>query len=157
HRCIDYDLAHKNWSALTMRLLNTTYVLDDQKRLAAEDRTLRLSLALAIARDIAVDILRCQIDMLGLATTLHDWTAAERAWEQIETLGRDWDRELYPPGRAEIAYVAYRLEHGDLAEAHLVAAERLSEAGRSRLVIRNCHTLRAEWYMESKQWTRAIE
>jgi len=118
---------------------------------------------------------RCDLPALDLSTLLADpgriflacfyrfqWLSivgrAEEAtelWQRLDSMGRDWPRGLYRPGRAEFALATFHFWQGTLTKQLLENAQKLAQAGKNRVAVRAIHRLRGEWQIEREEWALA--
>ena len=151
------DLQRENWSEMRTGLSNIAYTLRGQNRLAKAESYWRFALDIATLRDNEEDLFCSRIDLFAQFTIFNQRKDAEAMWQLLDPMGRNWSRSIYRSGDAECLYAEFLFRQGDLKEKHLVWAEQLAQAGRSRAVIRDLHRLRGEWQLEKGQWALAAE
>ena len=79
-------------------------------------------------------------------------------WNLLDPMGRDWPRNVYRPGDAELARLEVMLfPQGRLTEEDLAAAERLARTGQNHTAIRILHRLRGEWRLARGEHALAVE
>jgi hypothetical protein len=148
---------HVTWDDVGVDLLNISISLGTLNRLAKREHCRLLALDIAVLTDNKPAIFSARLSLFHHFLSIGHLGRAEEIWHLLDPMGREWSRSKYVPGGAEHAYVWFRLYRGDLMEEHLAQAEQLARAGKSRLIIRDLHLLRGEWYMEQRQWARAAD
>ena len=146
-----------HWHDLSITLSNISLTLSKRNRLAQDDRCRLLNLNLATVTGNDEVIFSARLDRFTQLAMIGRWDDAQTVWELLDSMGRDWSRSTYRPGSAEYLYAAFRFQQGDLTEAHLVAAERLAEAGKNRATVRDLHRFRGEWRLQQGEWALAAE
>jgi hypothetical protein len=154
---LQVELKRSNINGLRVILTNMGHLLAEQDRLARADELSLLKLELAELLDNSDELFRARLDRFWQLAEIGRWEAADAMWWALDRMGRDWPRSLYRPGEAERAYAYFQFWRGRLREEHLIIAEELAHAGRNRLSIRSLHALRAEWYLERREWELAVE
>lgn len=148
-------LRSEHWSTLHANLVNISFTLVDQNRLARTDRCLTLSLELAKATGNDEEIFASQHSRFDQLVLLGRWAEAETVWDLVERMGRDWPRAVYRPGNAEASYAFYRFLRDEAREEDFTRAQELARAGKNRFTVRSMHWLRAEWHIARHQWANA--
>ena len=151
------NMKYQDWRNTLVTLGNISITLYKQNRFAMSERYLLLGLdllALTGDKDILFNMRLRQLRVLSAKGL---WAEAKAMWLLLDPMGRDWPRALYRPGEAEFVYAELQLYHGTLNEAHLVSAEALARAGKTRFIIRQLHLLRGKWQIEQSEWTLAAE
>jgi hypothetical protein len=148
-------LKRSRWDEASVFLFNISLNLADQNMLA---RTLRANtLVLDVANlcgDQDVLFLGRLVNFVHQGRIGH-WASAEATWQQLDSMGRDWPRRIYRPGRAEHDFANFQFWRVALQEDHIAAAERLAMEGKNRTYIRKLHTLRGTWRLEQGNWVLA--
>jgi hypothetical protein len=148
-------IQQKHWRLATIRLSNIALTLSDQNRLAKSERYRHLAHDLATLFNDDEQLFSTRLHLFNLLVQLGKWEDAETMWQLLDPMGRAWSRLVYRPGNAELCYAQFRFLQGDLQEEHLVHAEQLAKADRSRKTIRYLHRLRGDWQLEQCQWALA--
>jgi hypothetical protein len=146
------DLQREDWYGLHARLCNISSNLIDQNRLARAVRVNALALDLSALLDDQGRLFRSRLCVFCDQVQLGQWAEAESAWQLLDPMGRDWPRNIYRPGKAELEYAQLQFYRGTLGEAQLATAERLAAEGKNRMEIRNLHRLRGVWRLEQGEW-----
>ncbi|HET9767314.1 MAG TPA: DUF4062 domain-containing protein [Thermoanaerobaculia bacterium] len=149
-------LRNGDWANTVVCVLAMSNLSEARNRPARADHLLTIALDLASL----VDASRLFVSRLNRFTLLANTgrhEEAEAMWRLLDPMGRDWGRNIYRPGEAELAYAEFRFLRGNLEEHHLIVAEQLAAAAKSRTTLRRLHRLRGRWYLEARDWTRAAE
>ena len=150
-------LETKKWQPARMCISNISLVLNNQNRLAQEEKWILLALNLSQLMDKSEEIFRAQLDWFSYLVTLGKYPEAEGMWRLLDPMGRDWARHSYRPGMAEYQYAVLLLIQGSLTEEHLTWADTLARNGKDRGIIRDLVELRGAWRLEQRQWELAAE
>lgn len=148
-------LAQRNYKSVRVKVSNLAGVLVLQNRLALNERYSRLSLELAELLEDPEEIFIARFSMFKSLAIVGRAAEAERMWQLLDPMGRDWHRSIYRPGDAERSRAQFKFERGTLVEDDLVRAEQLASTGRNRRVVRMLHKLRGEWLLQRSEWARA--
>ena len=146
-----------SWSDVRNSLTNLGMVLDDQNRLARSESCRALALELAELIDDTEDIFIARLYTFERLADAGRVADAERMWESLDPMGRNWSRSQYRPGNAETRYARFQLDRKTLTEEHLVRAEQLARSGRNRRIVRVLLALRGEWLLRRGEWARAAD
>lgn len=147
----------ESWNEVCIRLTNAAFTLIDQGRRAEGEHCLLLALDLVVLAEYDEVLFAARLGRFAQLTETGRWTEAEATWQLLDPMGRDWHRNLYRPGDAELWYAVFRFYRGDLTEEHLARAEQLAREGRNRARIRSLHWLRGEWRLRQMEWALAAE
>ena len=117
-----------------------------------------LALRLAEAQTFSADLFRARLNYFEVLAVTGHWDEAEKTWNLLNRMGRDWPRNLYRPGGAEQSCLEFMLfPLGRLTKEDLAAALRLARSGQNRKAIRRLHRLRGEWRLSRGEHARALE
>lgn len=130
-------------------------IFAEQNRLARCDRYIRLALELAELIGSKEHLFHSRYTYFAQLAERGLWADAEAIWQDLDPMGRDWQRSLYRPGMAEEAYARFQFLRGRLTDGHLTRAEQLARSGRNRRSVRSLHELRAEWLLQRHEWALA--
>ena len=148
-------LATKDWVGAATGLRNISRTFKDQNQLANALRVDNLALDLATLCDDHNGSFMGRLFLFVDLVQLGQWTEAAGTWELLDTMGRDWPRNVYRPGMAEHAYLKFQFRQGHLQEAQLATVERLATEGKNRGTVRDLHWLRGAWRLEQGAWALA--
>jgi hypothetical protein len=151
------SLRLEDWGLTLSSMLNIAVTLSDQNRLAKSESYSRFALDVANLINNKEDIFLEQLDLFAQLGELGQWKEAQEMWQILDPMGRDWSRNLYRSGEAELYYARFRFWQGELREEHLAQAEQLARAGRNRALIRSLYRLRGEWQLEQGHWALAAD
>ena len=127
----------KNWRQVYVNLVNISVIFDNLNRLAPSERYSMLSLRLAEALDSPDLVFRARLSQFEVLAVAGSWDKAEEMWNLLDPMGRDWPRQIYRQGSAEISRLAFLLfPRRCLTEEDLTAVEHLARVGQNRRVIR---------------------
>lgn len=154
---LEIDLKQKSWHDIRVDLTNLAKVLDEQNRLAQSERCLALALELAELINNPEDLFKARLVTFERFAQTGRMADAERIWQSLDPMGRNWSRAQYRPGDAELSHARFQLDRGTLTEEHLVRAERLARSGRNRNGVRSVHAVRGQWLLQQGEWTRAAD
>ena len=151
------DHSHERWAGLHSSLDGVGSELSFLNHLASRARLHELAgrLARALGSNIALFISllrRLRIHMISGARE-----EAERALEELESTNRNWPRGQYRPGQVELIFAEHLYLTGRLSKQVLLDAERVAEAGRSRLVRRGLQHLSGWFAMNRGDWEGAAK
>ncbi|MEQ1903751.1 MAG: hypothetical protein ABL888_06180 [Pirellulaceae bacterium] len=149
------ELATPNYRGANTRVRNISRNLCSRSLVAKALRVDALALDLATVRedDEAIFIGRL-FQFLG-QSRLGQWRVAEANWRLLDSMGRDWSRNVYRQGDAEEYFARFQFWQGTLQEEHLTAAATLAEQDGNRVTLRNLHRLRGAWRLEQGEWALA--
>lgn len=108
---------------------------------ACQGHSLRLAEALGEGSELFQALLS---DFLG-ASLVGDWPRAEASWARAERLGRNWPRDMCPPGEQESLRAANLWCQGKSPREPLAMAERLARDARARSVLLRVLQVRGEF------------
>jgi hypothetical protein len=151
------NLSSEVWSEVRNTITNTMVTLRGQNRLRASLRCGTLALDLATALNESEDIFIAKLSLFDTISALGQYAQAQAMWDELDPMGRDWQRAQYRPGRAEQAYAKFRFVKGDVTEDHWQKALDLATKGCNRVTIRRGHALRGQWRAERGEWGLAAE
>ncbi|MDB6024178.1 MAG: hypothetical protein JWM68_401 [Verrucomicrobiales bacterium] len=118
-------------------------------------RVTALSLELATLIESQQDIFKARLAAFSHQSDSGQWVDAAATWAVIDPMGRNWSREIYRPGYAELLYADFQFNQGTLQEEQLAKAESLAAEGKDRSFIRWGHRLRGNWRLEQGEWALA--
>jgi hypothetical protein len=150
-------LRDESWIEVNNSLQNITHILLNQNRLGKADGGSSLSLDLATLINDKQQLFLSRLDRFNLLRTIGLWADAQALWDQLDPMGRDWERSAYRAGTAESCYACFHFWQGSLNEEHLARAEQLARIGKNRPDLRRLHSLRGEWRLERGEWLLAAE
>ncbi len=150
-------LNQENWGALRTILSNISIDLVRENRLAEGECCSLLALDISYLRDIKEDIFIAMLLNFGVLAQIGKWKDAEKMWQLLDPMGRDWPRINYRPGDAEFSRALFNFWQSELKAEHLDNVEQLAEAGKSRIKIRRLHSLRGEWHLDQGQYAPAMD
>jgi tetratricopeptide (TPR) repeat protein len=145
----------KDWAGLSISLSNLGACLRNQNRLAQSNRCRDLNLSVAELMGGSADIFRARLECFGTSSLLGEWEKAEKLWNLLDTMGRDWGRATYRLGNAEQWYARFLFWQGRLSEEGLLRTELLASEGKDRKIIRSLHNLRGQWHVKRSEWEPA--
>ena len=138
-------LEAEDWTNTAASLGNISNNLTAQNRLAQAFRTNSYALEVATLNEGKEMVFRGRVLLFADQSRLGQWAEAAATWSLLDPMGRDWSRNSYRPGQAELLYAQFHFWQGSLEEAHLAEAERLAAEGKDRTTIRALHRLRGDW------------
>jgi hypothetical protein len=144
-----------DWASVGTEISNIAISLNRSNRRAAQERAYVVGLALAECLDLQQALFTARLDFFSYLSSVGRLTEAEKLWEVLDPMGRDWDRAIYRAGTAEMHFARHQFRSGGLREESLDKAEALARAGKNRPVIRELHSLRGEWCLGRTQWELA--
>lgn len=147
-------LARDEWRGVSVSIRNIAECL----REAHLAKALRLTiLALDLASVIGENshIFKSLLWLFDVHNRLGMWDEAAESWRRLDAMGRDWPRELYRQGEAELRFAVGQFFHSSLREEDLAVAASLAEEGHSRSVLRMVYRLRGMWRLEHRDWAQA--
>jgi tetratricopeptide (TPR) repeat protein len=144
------------WQLVSIGLRNLAGI-SMQTHPARSSRLLNLALDLANALNEEAHVFKSLLWLFEIHIILGRWDEVAATWQQLDVMGRDWPRELYAPGDAELRFAMAECYQGRLREEHLAATAASAEAGQSRLVQRQVHRLRGLWHFDQENWTEAVD
>lgn len=148
----------RNWNNVRISLSNLSEDFRGLNRLALSERYSMLSLRLAEALDDPKHLFRARQRHFEVLAVTGRRDEAEEMWNLLDPMGRDWPRNVYRPGDAELARLEVMLfPQGRLTEEDLAAAERLARTGQNHTAIRILHRLRGEWRLARGEHALAVE
>ena len=145
----------QRWESIIEYLIGLSVICWDLHRLAKQERCCLLALEIAGPTEHHYPLFSARLFHFGFLTHVGRWKDAETAWHALNSMNRDWPRELYVPGTVEYAYALFKYYRQELTEEHLVAAEQLAITGKARRLIRGLHELRGEWELTQGRWSLA--
>ncbi len=149
-------LDQQYWNDIYISLSNCAANLCNQNRLAPGERV--FGLALELAEDLDEQTLFAgRLDAYRIYVATGRMDHAERMWEALDPMGRDWSRTMYRPGSAELLRARCLFEQGTLTADDLRQVEQIATAGRSRENVRGLYRLRGEWLADRGQWAAAAD
>jgi tetratricopeptide (TPR) repeat protein len=151
------DLKSEDWLGVTTRLKNIALTLEDQGRLAKQEFCILLAMEFAAITENKTDKFRTCLDRFSQLTTIGQWEEAEKIWQHLDGMGRDWPRDLYHSGKAEYCYAKFRFQRGDLVESLIFDAEKLAREGLAHRTVVQVLGLRGEWQLQQGQFAEAEE
>jgi tetratricopeptide (TPR) repeat protein len=150
-------LRAKHWGGVITRLGNASWISYSQNWLARVDRCVLLGLNLAKLVGDDDDKFITLLRRFSYLAEIGEWATAQSIWESIDSMGRNWPRNIYRPGDAECQLARLHFWQGDLSEEQLAHAERVTHEGKNRYMVRTLHVLRAEWHSQKNEWALAAE
>ena len=151
------DIARRNWTYVTIDLMNLATALERQNNLAQAERYLAQALELAELTGSYRIMFVTRLHAFRQLANSGREAEAQRMWTLLDPMGREWPRYLYKPGDAEVSYARFQLDRETLAEEHLARAEQLARSGHNRHGLRQLYALRGEWLLERNEWAGAAE
>jgi hypothetical protein len=122
----------RDWRKVQIGLTNLSRYFYGLNRLALSERYSMLVLRLAEALDDPEHLFNARLTHFAVLAVGGRWDEAERMWNLLDPMGRDWPRSMYRPGDAEQHRLEFMLfPQGRLTEEDLAAAERLARTGRT--------------------------
>jgi hypothetical protein len=64
-----------------------------------------------------------RVNLMDQAVATGRWEDAEKLWRSIDSMGRNWSRNIHRPGDAELTYMDFQYRLGRLKEIQLDAVE----------------------------------
>ncbi|SHM86663.1 DUF4062 domain-containing protein [Cryptosporangium aurantiacum] len=156
-RRLEINLRLRSWHNLATALDDVTISLWGLGRRAAADRISVLSLWLNEAVGDEQGIFMARFYRFEVLAWLGKVDEALAVWEALAPMGRDWQRNRYRPGSAEVRYAQFQFVRGRLTDDLLTQAERLARQGRSRILVRELHRLRGDWLTQQQKWASAAD
>jgi hypothetical protein len=148
----------QEWPNIQVELNNLSAYFHGLNRLALSQRYSMLALRLAEALDDPEHLFGARLTYFKDLAVAGRWNEAEEMWDLLDPMGRDWPRNMYRPGEAELVRLDCMLfPRGRLTEEDLAATERLARTGPIRIAIRRLHRLRGEWRLARGEPALAVE
>jgi Domain of unknown function (DUF4062) len=154
---LHYDLPSGRWNAGWVRLANISNTLFELNRIAAASRCSFLGLDVAILLGSKRELFRARLTCFKGLALMSRVAEAEKIWNLLDPMGREWHRAIYRPGDAEYELARFRFTQGHLTESCLVDAEKLATKGRNRILSRSLYGLRGTWHLTQGNWAFAAE
>ena len=154
---LQVELNLESWDNVRNELAGHSAILESENHLAASDRYDVLELDLAAELGDGVQFFLARMGALGRLARMGKWTEAEKMWQLLDSMGRNWPRYLYGSGDAESLYAHFHFWLGDLTEDHVSQAEGLARSVNNRKTIRKLHGLRGEWQLEQGHYDLATD
>jgi len=151
------DLKMTSWINLSADLAHMSTILGEQNCLARYDRCVLLALELAESANNDMVLFCARLGRFNELITIGRWADAETIWQELNPMGRAWERAAYRPGDAEEAYALLQFMQGGLTEDLLAHAEHLARSGRNRASVRSLYALRGAWQLDRGEWGLALE
>jgi tetratricopeptide (TPR) repeat protein len=152
---LNISLEHKSLGNVSTGLGSVAMCYLDNRRLATAYRLEGLSVDLAALIDDPMRLFHERVQLFALLAELGRWPEAEGCWEQLDSMGRNWDSRFNAPGTAERHFAFARFYQNRLTEADLIRAELLVRTAHSRVNMRHLHRLRGEWLLTQRRWGAA--
>jgi hypothetical protein len=152
---LKFDVEEENSTGLHNRLRNIARSLTSLNLLSKALRVDEYAVELAKSIGTREELFKSLLDHFRDISCNGATSEAEKLWELLDPMGRDWSRSSYRPGDAEFHYARWRLLQGSLTDAHLTVAERLAKKGKNRSTIRQLHALRGAWRLNQGKWVLA--
>jgi hypothetical protein len=152
-----FHVNQQDFNGAVTSLNNISSAFQGLNRLAASDRALRLSIALATAAAYQPGLFKGRLNRYQLLVGIGRWDEAESTWRELTSMGRDWSWAIYRPGDAELAEATLHFRKGELSEERLTEVERSARAARNRFAIRAIAYLRGLWRFEQREWSLAAD
>ena len=148
----DYDPHLQN---VRMCITNISIRLASQNRLAREEQLKVLALDLALTGTDPNEVFRSLLDRYTQLAKRGCFKEASQFWQQLDPMGRNWERHSYRRGQAEVNYARVRLWEGALEESDITRAESEAKVGRDWDIRKSLHKLRGAWRLEQGEWALA--
>jgi hypothetical protein len=103
------ELRRAHWISVGISMRNHSQALCAQNRIAQGDRCVLSSLNLATLSDDQRSIFRARLLRFGQLARIGQWADAKAIWDLLDPMGRNWSRDMNPPGDAEYEYARFRL------------------------------------------------
>jgi Domain of unknown function (DUF4062) len=147
------NLEAKNWTNTAVGIRNLSIV---QGRLARQHSLRALALELANATGNQQDIFAYRLLLFSSQVELGLTHVAEATWNQLDPMGRNWERWIYRQGNAEYEFARFQFYQGALHPEHLTHAINLAEGDQNRWTLRALHRLSGSWRLERGEWDLAV-
>lgn len=136
---------------------NVGTTLTEKNHLARAERCRNLAVELAELLNRPDHLFDARFYLFQHYTLTGRLADAELVWQVLDSMGRDWARNYYRPGDAEVWRARLHFEHGNVTDRELQDAQQLAQAGRSRQAIRDLHRLRGDWRLQQHDWAGAAD
>jgi hypothetical protein len=156
-RMISSSIGRSNAIEVNVGLHVVAVISINANRLAEANRLIRLALQVGeVAPDNEAIFVSTNF-LFRVAMIRGDRETADRLWQKIDGMGREWSRAAYRPGSAELWRAVDLFYRGELTEEILTQAEILAKSGRNRHAIQSLQRLRGEWCLKRDQPALAVE
>lgn len=145
----------EDWGNAGGVIYNMSETLTGHNWLAQALRAAVLALEIATLIDNKEDIFKARLILFRDQAERGRFEEATATWQLVDPMGRDWSRDAYRPGFAELLYADFQFWQGILQEDHLAKSERLAVEGKDRSFVRWSHRLRGDWRLEQGEWALA--
>jgi tetratricopeptide (TPR) repeat protein len=152
---LQVNLEREDWELSGKILFNISESLSDLNRLSQALRVYALAFDCAILSENIESIFKSRLQLFAYQTRLGQWSEAEATWQQLDPMGRRWNRSTYRQGNAEGCFAQSQFWQGRLQEGQLITAATLSEQDHNRASLRDLHKLRGTWRLEQGHWALA--
>jgi tetratricopeptide (TPR) repeat protein len=149
------NLERDDWDISRKILFNISESLSDLNRLSQALRVYALANDFASLSENTELIFKSRLQLFSYQTRLGQWSEAEATWQQIDPMGRGWNRSTYRQGNAELCFAQSQFWQGRLQEGQLTTAATLAEQDHNRATLRELHKLRGTWRLEQGLWALA--
>jgi hypothetical protein len=142
-------------------VVNLTSIATSQKRLAVEERCLKLAITFAeLAEEFQLfptgsGLFASRLSWYHFLCRVGRWKEANEAWQELDRTKHRVAR--YAIGYPDLIHAHSLFWQGDLTEERLAEAEERAKQGKARAVICRFHALRGEWRLAEGQWSLASE
>ena len=141
-------VAAGNWPEARNSVYNLSEAFSGLNRLALAERYSIISLRLAEVLDSPVHLFSARLRQFEVLAVTGRWDEADRMWNLLDSMGRDWPRRFHRPGDAERSCLELlEFPRGRVTEDSLAVAEDLSRTGQNHESARRLHRLRGKWLL----------
>lgn len=154
---IPINIRWEVWVDVCVNLANTAATLCKAERYADEERCRILGFNLSALMSHYPDVqFSARLGRFQQLSRFGLWQEAEKAWTELDGMGRDWARGIYRKGNAEYEYAVFLFWQGKLKASQLKKVEEASIKDKNRPILRLLFALRGEWHLSRKEYGAAI-
>jgi Domain of unknown function (DUF4062) len=155
---VQNGVSNRKWHDTRVGLTNLSADLLSMNRLADSHHYAILALRVARVLNISQDLFRARLNSFEVLAAIGHWDEAEKAWNQLSRMGREWPRNLYRPGSAEQSFLEFfQFPLGRLTDEDITGALAQARNGNNRQAMRRLYRLQGKWRLARYEYALAAE
>ena len=151
----NHSLSGRDWKKVSTRMSNMAFTLGRINRISKQRLLMLLSMEVAELIEVDSRIFKARMDLYRHYGQCGEWSSSQKIWEQLNPMGRSWNRAVCRPGDVERYYCEVQFWKGELREEDVLDAMRLAEKGSNGVSYRVLKCLLGQLYLDQKNWSLA--
>ncbi|MBK9935685.1 MAG: DUF4062 domain-containing protein [Cytophagaceae bacterium] len=147
----------QNTNYIPTDIRNLSSSLSDLNQLQKSEKLQRKSLEISIFNYNHESIFKSKMFLFKSHYQRGEWEEAQTLWNELDSMGRSWDKGAYRQGEAEYQYCRFLFYQNKLSFSVLEDAIQLCQNHNNRTGLRYLYSLKGKWLIEQKNYQTALE